>query len=73
MDWRHEAACRNENPDTFFPVSELDTATLAQARAVCARCPVGAECEDDGRNDGFGIRNGKTPEQRRPKKTPAVK
>lgn len=42
MRWRHRAACRDEDPDLFFPVGHAGPA-LAQtqdAKAVCRRCPV---------------------------------
>lgn len=45
-DWRHRAACRGEDPELFFPVGG-DGAALARvaaAKAVCAGCPVRAEC-----------------------------
>ncbi|MGW7081290.1 WhiB family transcriptional regulator [Streptomyces sp. NPDC054871] len=44
--WRQEAACTEEDPELFFPVSALGagaTQTL-RAKEVCARCPVRAEC-----------------------------
>jgi WhiB family redox-sensing transcriptional regulator len=33
MDWRHEAACREEDPEVFFPVGK-----------ICERCPVKEPC-----------------------------
>lgn len=46
MDWRHSAVCRDEDPELFFPVGNSGPAVLqiAEAKAVCARCPVSAEC-----------------------------
>jgi WhiB family redox-sensing transcriptional regulator len=47
-DWRNGAACRNEDPELFWPVGH-STAALAQrasAKAVCYGCPVIAECRD---------------------------
>jgi WhiB family transcriptional regulator, redox-sensing transcriptional regulator len=47
MDWRSAAACRNRDPDLFFPVSLSGLAAerqLAEAKDVCAHCPVRAEC-----------------------------
>jgi WhiB family transcriptional regulator, redox-sensing transcriptional regulator len=47
-DWRHRAACRNEDPELFFPVGEGHTAVndaqVRSAKAVCRRCPVTVEC-----------------------------
>ena len=46
MDWRHRAACRDEDPELFFPVGTSGPALLQiqEAKAVCARCPVNGEC-----------------------------
>ena len=46
MDWRHNAACRDEDPELFFPVGTSGPAILqvAQAKAVCHRCPVASDC-----------------------------
>lgn len=46
-DWRHRAACRDADPEIFFPVAESGAPLArAEARALawCARCPVRAEC-----------------------------
>lgn len=50
-DWRLRARCRPGNsegidPELFFPVSEvgLGAEQVARAKAVCADCPVRAEC-----------------------------
>ncbi|MGH3857434.1 MAG: WhiB family transcriptional regulator, partial [Pseudonocardiaceae bacterium] len=46
QDWRHRAACRNEDPELFHPVGDDGPALvqIAAAKAVCARCPVIADC-----------------------------
>ena len=46
MDWRHFAECREEDPELFFPVGTSGPALqqIAEAKAVCHRCPVSAEC-----------------------------
>src|SRR3954452_16101154 len=46
MDWRHRAACRDEDPELFFPVGNSGPALLqiAEAKTVCRRCPVVSEC-----------------------------
>lgn len=45
-DWRHHAACRDEDPELFFPVGNDGPALLqvAEAKTVCRRCPVAATC-----------------------------
>jgi WhiB family redox-sensing transcriptional regulator len=40
-EWRHEAACIGMDPDIFFPA---ESASDAQAKAICAGCTVRAEC-----------------------------
>ncbi|MFD4577260.1 WhiB family transcriptional regulator [Streptomyces sp. NPDC058417] len=57
-DWRHQAACREEDPELFFPVGNSGPA-LAQAedaKAVCRRCFVRPTCLDwalaSGQTDG---------------------
>lgn len=46
QDWRHEAVCRDEDPELFFPVGNSGPALLqiAAAKAVCHRCPVASQC-----------------------------
>jgi len=46
MDWRHEAACLEEDPELFFPIGNTGPALLQidEAKAVCQRCPVMEEC-----------------------------
>src|SRR5918912_700026 len=46
MDWRHHAACRDEDPELFFPIGTSGPAVLQveQAKAVCRRCTVTDEC-----------------------------
>jgi len=45
-DWRDRAACRDEDPELFFAVGTSGPALLqiTEAKAVCRRCPVSAEC-----------------------------
>lgn len=39
MDWRKMAACRGMDPELWFPLGDG-----AQARTVCAGCPVADQC-----------------------------
>jgi WhiB family transcriptional regulator, redox-sensing transcriptional regulator len=45
-DWRTRGACRDVDPELFFPVgtSGPAVAQTSRAKAVCARCPVSVEC-----------------------------
>ncbi|WP_320772959.1 WhiB family transcriptional regulator [Streptomyces sp. CRN 30] len=45
-NWREHAACRDEDPDLFFPIGTSGPALLQteQAKAVCHRCPVREQC-----------------------------
>lgn len=65
--WFDDALCRQVDPELFFP-SKGESA--APARAVCARCPVQAEClmfalQFPVRNDISGVYGGTTFRQRR--------
>ena len=46
MDWRHEAACRDVDPELFFPIGNTGPALvqIEEAKAVCRRCSVVDEC-----------------------------
>ena len=46
MDWRHEAACRDEDPELFFPIGNTGPALaqIEEAKKVCHRCPVKEAC-----------------------------
>ncbi|MEV7471643.1 WhiB family transcriptional regulator [Streptomyces kronopolitis] len=58
MDWRHNAVCREEDPELFFPVGNTGPALLQieEAKAVCRRCPAMEQCLkwalESGQNDG---------------------
>ena len=46
MDWRHHAACRDEDPELFFPIGNTGPALLQidEAKQVCQRCAVMEPC-----------------------------
>lgn len=49
-DWREEAVCRETDPELFFPTAthgRVYEEQVAAAKAVCARCPVRAQCLQD--------------------------
>lgn len=68
-DWRNRAACRDQDPELFFPVSEVGPGEcqVAEAKAVCAGCPVRAECLRFAIEEGldYGIFGGQTASERR--------
>lgn len=45
-DWRDDALCAGQDGETWFPVVHTKgwQEKLEQAKKVCARCPVTAEC-----------------------------
>jgi WhiB family transcriptional regulator, redox-sensing transcriptional regulator len=53
MSWHHDAACRGEDPELFFPIGTTGPALvqLMDAKAVCGRCPVQSECLRVGRSE----------------------
>src|ERR1700688_4462618 len=58
MDWRHIAACREVDPELFFPIGNSGPALLQieEAKQVCRRCGVLDECprwaSDSGQDGG---------------------
>lgn len=46
MDWRHHAACLDEDPELFFPIGNTGPALLQieEAKQVCRRCDVKDAC-----------------------------
>src|SRR6202007_1596399 len=46
MDWRHHAACRDVDPELFFPIGNTGPALLQidEAKQVCRRCKVMEPC-----------------------------
>jgi hypothetical protein len=67
--WRDRAACRDVDPERFFPAAEDGPglrAQVAAAKAICARCPVRAECLAEAlARIPFGIAGGLTEHERR--------
>ncbi|MFJ8074118.1 WhiB family transcriptional regulator [Streptomyces sp. NPDC096176] len=45
-NWRNDAACRDEDPELFFPIGTTGPALMQakEAKAVCRRCPVAETC-----------------------------
>lgn len=68
-DWWRAAACRAADPDIFFPVSAQGPGReeIAQAKAVCAGCPVRRQCLQFAlaTHQVHGVWGGTTEEERR--------
>jgi WhiB family transcriptional regulator, redox-sensing transcriptional regulator len=67
--WLDLAACREVDPEIFFPISTTGAAIgqVREAQAICARCPVTAECLDWAQRMGpdYGVWGGTIPDERR--------
>lgn len=67
--WGDLAACRGEDSELFFPISEVGPGArqAAKAKAVCARCPVRSECLAYALDNGldYGVFGGTTADERR--------
>lgn len=68
FDWRLSAACRNLDPDLFFPIGTAGPAVteVAEAKRVCLTCPVRTPCLDWALRhyQDFGIWGGTTEAER---------
>jgi WhiB family redox-sensing transcriptional regulator len=69
MDWRHRAACRDEDPELFFPIGTSGPALLQveDAKAVCRHCSVVDDCLSWAIESGqeSGVWGGLSEEERR--------
>lgn len=67
--WRHQATCRDTDPELFFPIGTTGQALLqiAKAKSVCCECPVHVECLQFAleTNQDTGIWGGTSEEERR--------
>ena len=68
MDWRHDAACLDEDPNLFFPVGNTGPALrqIEDAKAVCRRCPVADLCLEFAESTGqdAGVWGGRSEDER---------
>ena len=69
MTWHDDAACRDEDPELFFPVGSSGPALrqLERAKAVCANCVVQSRCLEWALSAGVehGVWGGWSEEERR--------
>jgi WhiB family transcriptional regulator, redox-sensing transcriptional regulator len=67
-DWRHRAACRDVDPDLFFPLGTVGASLpqIEQAKQICRTCPVCRSCLGWALDHGdAGVWGGTTEEERR--------
>lgn len=68
-DWRCQAACRDTDPDLFFPVGSTGLALeqIESAKVVCQACNSQADCLEFAlaTNQDSGIWGGTSEEERR--------
>lgn len=68
-DWRERAACRDTDPDLFFPIGSTGAAfeQIANAKTVCTGCEARVSCLEFAlaTNQESGIWGGTTEEERR--------
>lgn len=69
IGWQSLGACRDSDPDLFFPIASSGPALqqVAEAKAVCARCPVRIDCLSYALDTGqhAGVWGGASAEDRR--------
>lgn len=69
LAWRQESACRDIDPNLFFPVGVTGPAVdqIAAAKSICALCPVQSECLEFAitTNQEFGVWGGTSEDERR--------
>ena len=74
--WRSDSACRDTDPDLFFPVGTTGQALvqIERAREVCNQCPVKRDCLEFAleTNQDSGIWGGTSEEERRAIRRAAV-
>jgi WhiB family redox-sensing transcriptional regulator len=67
--WRSRSACRDADPELFFPVGSTGAAVdhIAAAQRLCSGCAVRSECLEFAlaTNQDAGIWGGTTEEERR--------
>lgn len=66
-DWKARAACAGYANTYFFPSTESSPEIAGRAKAICAECPVRADCLEYAfeTNQVAGIWGGTTEEERR--------
>jgi WhiB family redox-sensing transcriptional regulator len=67
-NWRDHAACRDADPDLFFPVGTIGPALrqIEEAKLTCQACPAQARCLASAPDHGIadGVWGGATADER---------
>jgi WhiB family transcriptional regulator, redox-sensing transcriptional regulator len=67
--WRTRSACRDTDPELFFPIGATGNALeqIAAAKSICAQCTVTSECLEFAlaTNQEAGVWGNTTEEERR--------
>lgn len=68
-DWRKDAACRDTDPDLFFPIGTAGASLrqIEEAKRICRICPAHVQCLAWALDTGVadGVWAGTTPDERR--------
>jgi WhiB family transcriptional regulator, redox-sensing transcriptional regulator len=69
MDWRNDAACKDADPDVFFPIGTTGIAIeqVDAAKRICTVCEVREPCLEFAlaSNQDAGVWGGLTEDERR--------
>lgn len=63
MSWQDHAECRGLT-HLFYPPVDAPKSAYTRARAICATCPVRAECAAEGMSESHGMWGGLAPRER---------
>jgi WhiB family transcriptional regulator, redox-sensing transcriptional regulator len=69
VNWQEDVACRDADPDMFFPIGTTGAALrqMEEAKRICRDCPVQIQCLGWALENGAadGVWGGTTPDERR--------
>src|ERR1700756_1503154 len=69
MNWRDDVACRDADPDLFFPIGTTGPGLreMEEAKRICRACPAQIQCLAWALENGAadGVWGGTTPDERR--------
>lgn len=69
VNWQSKGACRNEDPELFFPIGNTGPAIMQteEAKQVCRRCDVREQCLAWALEHGqdYGVWGGLSEDERR--------